>query len=171
MKKWMLSILLLTWVSPAWGAASVGDKPGPEKKNGKTKNKKVYRGLLGPHNVRIKVENGKTYLWASGDPKSDDSKWYDFTGAPMPPEKLQFGIGKDRIPSIDDPLFVSPNDPRLMDLPRSPYRRDERPNKIDEIMVIGYDDGKEARAYPAALLDHHELVNDRISGKPVTVGW
>ena len=38
-------------------------------------------------------------------------------------------------------------------------------------MVIGYVGNGDARAYPASLLDHHELVNDRIGGKPVTVGW
>ena len=32
------------------------------------------------------------------------------------PEQLQFGIGKDSIRSIDDPLFVSPDDPRLLKL-------------------------------------------------------
>ena len=71
----------------------------------------------------------------------------------------------------DDPLFVAPDDPRLLAIEGSPYRRDERPKTNDEIMVIGYADGDDARAYPAALLDHHELVNDRIGGKPVTVGW
>ena len=41
----------------------------------------------------------------------------------------------------------------------------------DEIMVIGFAVGTEARAYPVGLLDHHELVNDSLGGKPVTVGW
>jgi hypothetical protein len=27
------------------------------------------------------------------------------------------------------------------------------------------------RAYPTALLDQHELVNDEFLGKPVSVGW
>ena len=31
--------------------------------------------------------------------------------------------------------------------------------------------GGDARAYPTALLDGHELVNDVIGGKPRTVGW
>ena len=150
-----------------------GDKPKPKPKAKRSTKKPEpnYRGMLGAGNKKIKVVSGKTYVWAAGDPNSADSKWYDFTGAPMPPEKLQFGIGKDRIRAIDDPLFVSPDDPRLMDLPNSPYRRDERPKNNDEIMVIGYANGDDARAYPVGLLDRHELVNDRVGGKPVTVGW
>jgi hypothetical protein len=132
---------------------------------------KPYRGLLGPKSKKVRRENGKTFVWASGDLDSPSSKWYDFTGSPIPAAELQFGIGQDRIPSIDDPLFVAPDDPRLLKLPPSPYRRDERPRSNDEIMVIGYANGDDVRAYPAALLDRHELVNDTVGGKPVTVGW
>ena len=133
--------------------------------------KKKFRGLLGPDSKKVKKENGKTYLWAGGDPSGAKAQWYDFTESVIPAEELQFGIGKDRIPAIDDPLFVQPDDPRLLKLPPSPYRRDERPKTNDEIMVMGYVVADVARAYPTALLDHHELVNDRIAGKPVTVGW
>ena len=84
---------------------------------------------------------------------------------------MQFGIGKDTIRAIDDPLFVSPDDPRLMKLPHSVYRPDERPRTNGDIMVIGFADGDDARAYPTALLDNHELVNHSVGGKPVTVGW
>ena len=77
----------------------------------------------------------------------------------------------DRIRSIDDPVYVSPDDPRLLEIPTSPYREDEVAASNDEIMVVGYVEEGEARAYPTALLDRHEVVNDRISGKPVTVGW
>ena len=130
-----------------------------------------YRGLLGGDNPKIKRDNDKTYLWANGDPDSPDAHWYDFTGSVISPDQLQFGIGQDRIPAIDDPLFVAPDDPRLLQLFPSRYRKDERPQTHDEIPIIGFVEGDEARAYPVALLDRHELVNDRIAGKPVTVGW
>ena len=137
--------------------------------------KQSYRGQLGPNNPKIRVEGGKTYLWygqrrEQPDAKSD--KWYDFTGSPLKTEELQFGIGKDSIPAINDPMFVEPDDERLLKyLPSSRYRPDENPKSIDEIMVIGYAVGDDARAYPIALLDRHELVNDKVGGKPVTVGW
>lgn len=133
-----------------------------------------YRGLLRDQKSnpwKIRREGNKTFVWAGGDKSGPGAKWYDFTGAPMPPEDLQFGIGKDRIRAIDDPYFVSPDDPRLLSIPPSPYRPTEKPKTNDDIMVIGYVDKGIARAYPTALLDHHELVNDVFKGKPVTVGW
>jgi hypothetical protein len=132
---------------------------------------KQYRGVLGSNSKKIKHENDKTYLWAGGELESADSQWYNFTDAAIRADELQFGIGKDRIRAIDDPLFVSPDDPRLLDLGSSPYRRERGPRTNDEIKVIGYVEGDQARAYPVALLDGHELVNDRIAGKPITVGW
>lgn len=133
--------------------------------------KKRYRGVIGAESEKIKAVDGKTLLWAAGRPDQPDAKWYDVTDALIPVGQFQFGIGQDKIRSIDDPLFVKPDDARLLTLSRSPYRRDERPATLDDIPVIGFADGKEARAYPVALLDRHELVNDRIAGKPVTIGW
>jgi Protein of unknown function (DUF3179) len=137
--------------------------------------KPKYRGMLKNQKSnpwKIRREGDKTYIWAGGDKSvGKDAKWYDFTGAPMSPDELQFGIGKDRIRAIDDPYFVSPDDPRLLKVPPSPYRPTETPKTNNEIMVIGYVENNIARAYPTALLDHHELVNDTFKGKPVTVGW
>ena len=39
----------------------------------------------------------------------------------------------------------------------------------DDTRVIGYAHNGEARAYPLFILDRHELVNDRVGGKPVRV--
>ncbi|MCP4247489.1 MAG: DUF3179 domain-containing protein [bacterium] len=143
--------------------AAAGDKDSQKPK---------YRGLLGPDNKKVRTEGDKTLLWAGGGkPDSAEAQWYDFTGSPISAADLQFGIGKDRIRSIDDPLFVSPDDPRLLELPPPGYGRAEKPKTNDEIEVIGYVVDGQARAYPTALLDRHELVNDRIGGKPVTVGW
>lgn len=144
-----------------------------EGRDGKSAARK-YRGVIGANSTKIRRDGGKTMLWAgspSGNPDSTDSQWYDFTGSIIPASDLQFGIGKDRIRAIDDPLFVSPDDPRLLKLRHSPYRKDEKPKVNDDIRVIGYADNGEARAYPVALLDGHELVNDVFGGKPVTVGW
>lgn len=135
---------------------------------------RTYRGVLGANSKKIKRDGGKTMLWAgssSGNPDSADSQWYDFTGSSIPAGDLQFGIGKDRIRAIDDPMFVSPGDPRLLEFRHSPYRKDEKPKANDDIRVVGYVHGGEARAYPVALLDGHELVNDMFGDKPVTVGW
>jgi len=130
-----------------------------------------FPNQLGPDNIRIRKEaDGQVLLWALGDPVTPEAEWYDFTGAPMPVEELQYGIGKDRIRAIDDPVFVDPDDERLMTLPASGYR-DEPVETAADIMVIGYIMEGEPRAYPTALLDRHEIVNDEFKGKPVAVGW
>ncbi len=134
----------------------------------------VYQRQLGPESPKIKVEGSRTYVFADGDPEwpgASGTQWFEFTDALVPASQLQYGIGKDRIVSIDDPHFVAPDDPRLLDIPPSPYREDEIATTNDEIMVVGYVDGGVAKAYPIALLDRHEVVNDEFVGKPVSVGW
>lgn len=117
------------------------------------------REMAPPHNRQILEHKGKTLLWASGRTRGD-SKWFDVTGATIDPKKFQYGIGVDRIPSIDEPKFVPADDPRLAKL-----------GITDSTAVIGYAVGDEAKAYPVNILDRHELVNDYFRGKPVAVGW
>ena len=109
---------------------------------------------------RVKREQGKTLLWAKGDPGDGDAEWFDVTDIPMDPHEFQYGIGKDTIPAIDEPHFLEANDPRLAEF--GVYASTD---------VIGYVSGDDARAYPIPILNRHELVNDVIGGKPVTVAW
>ncbi len=138
-------------------------------------NLRQTRGRLLSRDPRIRKQGDHTFVWAgprAHPPGDEKAQWFDFTGAPFPANELQFGIGMDSIRAIDDPLFVKPSDPRLLTyVGRSPYRRDEVARTNDEIRVIGVVQGKIARAYPIALLDRHEVVNDRFEGKPVAVGW
>ena len=149
-------------------------KYGPRVVNCNNKPSSGYNHPEGQDGIFFRVLYGSDhykYLWAGGKIESADAQWYDFTDAGIRADELQFGIGKDSIRAIDDPLFVSPDDPRLLELGASHYRREKRPETTGEIKVIGYVEGDQARAYPVALLDSHELVNDRIGGKPITVGW
>jgi len=132
----------------------------------------VFTNQLGEGSPKIRRDaDGEVYVYADGDLEDPSTlEWYSFTGAPFPAEELQYGIGRDRIRAIDDPLFVSPDDPRLLTIPPSPYRK-EPVETADDIMVIGYVMEGEPRAYPTALLDRHEVVNDEFKGKPVAVGW
>jgi Protein of unknown function (DUF3179) len=41
----------------------------------------------------------------------------------------------------------------------------------DSSLVIGFDRGGEARAYPVDLLSLHEVVNDVVGGVPIAVTW
>lgn len=130
-----------------------------------------YRRQIGENSSKIRRDGDQVFVWAGGDESGPGAEWYEVTDAPINIAELQYGLGADAIPSIDVPLFVAADDPRLMDIPPSPYRRCERPQSIDEIMVIGYVAGGTARAYPTALLDRHEVVNEEANGKPFTVGW
>ncbi|MCH8252506.1 MAG: DUF3179 domain-containing protein [Planctomycetes bacterium] len=113
---------------------------------------------------KIRRDGDRQYIWALGskDPEDDSSEWFDMTDSPLDIEKINHGIGRDTIASIDDPVFVAPDDPRL---------RERWSGDLDDLEVIGFEHNGDARAYPVALLDHHELVNDTVGGKPVTVGW
>ncbi len=132
-----------------------------------------YRAIIGDNSEKIRQEGDSTWVWIGGAESGPNAEWADFTGAPMPPGELQYGLGFDAIPSIDDPVFTRPDNPALLNLiPNSPYRTCERPRTNDEIMVIGYvAENGEARAYPTGLLDRHELVNDEAGEEYFTVGW
>lgn len=63
---------------------------------------------------------------------------------------------RDCIPSIDNPKFVAAADASHVS---------------DDDVVIAISYGGEYRAYPAKILDHHEIVNDTIAGDPIAITW
>ena len=66
-------------------------------------------------------------------------------------------LGKDAIPAILEPEFVSPEEA-------------DRWMAADE-GVLGVSIGGEDRAYPVSMLSRHEIVNDVVGGEPVAVTW
>ena len=66
-------------------------------------------------------------------------------------------LGKDAIPAILEPEFVSVSE---ADQWMSP-----------EEGVLGVSIGSEDRAYPVSMLSRHEIVNDVVGGEPVAVTW
>lgn len=82
---------------------------------------------------------------------------FDLTGSLIPVnEILQGGPPRDGIPSIDKPIFVSAAQAKFM----QPKDR-----------VIGITVNGESRAYPINILNWHEIVNDTIQGRPVSVTY
>ena len=65
-------------------------------------------------------------------------------------------IGPDRIPAIDQPVFVAADEADFM---------------VDEEWVLGVVHEGEARAYSLWHLDRHEIVNDWLGEAPVAVTW
>ncbi len=77
------------------------------------------------------------------------------------------GPGKDGIPAIDDPSFVSQKEAKEWLAPK------------ESVIVAGYKSGEpgekasggEVRIYPLQVLMWHEIVNDTIGGVPVAVTY
>lgn len=84
-----------------------------------------------------------------------DSFLYRDVPARIPIWGVQFGgVGKDGIPSLDNPAFISPEQATYLD-----------PNeRVFGIVVNG-----EARAYPERIMRVHELSNDVVGGRQVAL--
>jgi len=81
---------------------------------------------------------------------------FELQGALVPASAIvQGGPPRDGIPAIDRPRFV--------DAARSGLEAKDR--------VLGLRLGGEARAYPVRILNWHEIVNDRVDGRPVAVTY
>jgi hypothetical protein len=70
-------------------------------------------------------------------------------------EILAGGPARDGIPALDHPQTLPARGAPWADADR----------------VLGVALGGEARAYPLAILDWHELVNDTLGGEPILVSW
>ncbi len=66
------------------------------------------------------------------------------------------GPGKDGIPSIDVPEFSSASEIQFLE---------------DEDLIIAVKVNDEIKAYPHPILDWHEIVNDRVDGKPLAITY
>jgi hypothetical protein len=66
------------------------------------------------------------------------------------------GPGKNGIPALTDPEFISAESAEYLD---------------DEDLVIGFVAGNEARAYPHKIMDWHEIVNDRVGDVNIAVTY
>ncbi len=71
-------------------------------------------------------------------------------------DRVHTVLRPDAIRSIDQPQFVRASEASFM--------RDDEP-------VVGVVQNGVAKAYSTWHLDHHEIVNDQVGGKPVAVTW
>ena len=72
-----------------------------------------------------------------------------------PPEGVTQLLERNAIPSIFDPTFVEAQDAEIP----------------DDAWILGVVIEGEARAYSLNLLNHHEIVNDEIAGRPIAAVW
>lgn len=155
---WAAPLVLLLAFALAWFAQDWL----PEQAQGQTQGQEQgpSRGQAPPTGRRIIERDGKTLLWAAGTPGTDNADWFDVTDSLIDPHTFQYGIGKDRIPSIDRPEFAGLDDVRLAKFGIN-----------GNTMVVGYAAEGEAKAYPVYIMDRHEIVNDTFGDVHLTVAW
>jgi len=71
------------------------------------------------------------------------------------PDAFRQVLPRGRIASVDRPRFVPATE---ADIP-------------DDAWVLGVAEGGQAKAYSLNLLNHHEVVNDEIGGRPIAAVW
>lgn len=82
---------------------------------------------------------------------------FDLSGGLAPPDEIHAGgPTRDRIPALTDPAFVPAAQADFL-------APDDR--------ILGLNPAGEARAYPNAILNRHEIVNDGIGGRVVAVTY
>jgi hypothetical protein len=81
---------------------------------------------------------------------------FSLDSASIPANEIQRGgPPRDGIPALDHPATVSAADASW----------------YDRSLVVGVELSGQARAYPIAILNWHELVNDRLGGQPILVSF
>lgn len=91
-------------------------------------------------------------------PAGPGKKPFDVTRHTIPLDEIRSGgPPRDGIPALFNPEFV-------------PADRVGR-RLGDSERVLGVYLNGEAKAYPVAILNYHELVNDSVGGRPVLVTW
>jgi hypothetical protein len=92
------------------------------------------------------------------------------TAVAAPPTRNGFALEPSAVPEAQILRGGPPRDGiRALDGPRA-VSAAEAPWDPDE-MVVGVEMGGEARAYPLAILNWHELVNDEVGGRPILVSF
>ena len=73
-----------------------------------------------------------------------------------PDEILRGGPGRDGIPSLDDPVFMTAGEAKFLSA---------------KDRVLGIEIDGVARAYPVRILNYHEIVNDSIGAEAIVVTY
>jgi hypothetical protein len=93
----------------------------------------------------------------SGELPSKRLNGFDVGNASIPLSAIQSGgPPRDGIPALQQPQFIAADQPGA---PQSQQR------------VLGLSINGDARAYPIAILNWHELVNDRVDNQPVLISY
>lgn len=103
------------------------------------------------------VSFGLTVLFLSNFVAAAENGGFDLSKSLIPIEEIYSGgPGKDGIPAIDNPQFVTAEAARFM---------------RDNNRVIGVQRNGVTKAYPIRILDWHEVVNDKFADEAVVVTY
>lgn len=95
------------------------------------------------------------FLSALEPARAETLNGFDVSGASIPASQIrQGGPPRDGIPAIDNPSFDTADEADWL-------------NPGDRVLGLSIDG--DARAYPVAILNWHEIVNDDVAGQPVVV--
>lgn len=110
---------------------------------------------LSGHGLTILVLVALAMRAVAGDPPSFFNDFEVENGLIDPIEIDHGGPGRDGIPALDAPLF------------HAGAERDGKISASDRVLGVNYNGV--SKAYPIAILDHHEIVNDMFGDTPLTV--
>jgi hypothetical protein len=111
-----------------------------------------------PYSRRVLARAGLLLVLAAASAAAEPRVLNGFTLEPaaVPVEAIrEGGPGRDGVPALDQPEHVAPD--------AAPWEPGEP--------VIGVEAGGERRAYPLAVLEWHEVVNDTLGGVPILVSY
>lgn len=93
------------------------------------------------------------------------------TELPVPLSAMSRALPPDGLLAIEEPAFAE--DWSGLEIPyvEGGEERTIRPRLTDEEPVVGVEGESEARAYPLRVLNWHEVVNDRLDGRPLLVTY
>lgn len=94
---------------------------------------------------------------ASGGVHSETKNGFDLTESLVPAnEILSGGLGRDGIPAIDQPKFLSAGESNFLK---------------DQSEVLGITRNGVSKAYPIAILNWHEIVNDTFGDESIVITY
>jgi len=150
-RAWICSLLAaLAVLAVACSSAATAPTPAPEKP---APTSQPTAALAAPTPTTDAASAGD----ALGSLRFSRSGWKtDFSKRTVSLNEIQSGgPPRDGIPPIDAPRFVRPSD-------AADWLKDNEP-------VVVLEDSGDARAYPLQILIWHEIVNDTVGGRPVTM--
>lgn len=108
-------------------------------------------GLLACSSSGTEVQGQSSDPDSTNNPSPNVDQW----NIPVA-EVFDGGPGRDGIPALVDPIFVSAEDALLIQ---------------DDDLILGFKNGSDIRAYQHLVLDWHEIINDNVTGVNLAVTY